>query len=100
MSNVTRTERRRIVRSRRAPQARGSVALRCTATELCDFHRDGGAEHEPCPGTCDAENCRAPAFYEIGTERMMCAAHAGIVLLARAIREALAADGDDPKAGR
>lgn len=41
---------------------------------------------------CNARGCDLPGHYEIGVGRKRCAAHAAIVLLARAISEALAAD--------
>lgn len=66
--------------------------LRCSAAQPCDFHRDGGPAGDKCPGQCDATGCTLDGHYEIGAERVMCAAHGGIVLLARAVREALAAD--------
>ncbi len=75
------------------------VDLRCTTDQKCDFHRDGGPEEEKCPGTCDANGCNLAGYYEIGHERMMCAAHAGIVLLARAVNQASAAD-DAPEDGK
>lgn len=70
-----------------------SPRLRCTAAERCDFHRDGGAELEKCPGVCEARDCTADGRYEVSTSgRNLCALHAAIVLLARAVAEALAAD--------
>lgn len=72
---------------------RGRIGvLRCTVAGRCDFHRDGGAEAEKCPGQCDAPGCTLAGHYQVGEERVMCAGHGGIVLLARAVREALAAD--------
>ncbi|MFL5306345.1 MAG: hypothetical protein ACJ8F1_14090 [Polyangia bacterium] len=73
--------------------------LRCSPAGRCAFHRDGGAEAEKCPGMCDAPGCSLDAFYEVGKDRVMCAAHGGIVLLARAVREALVADGDEDAKG-
>lgn len=73
--------------------------MRCTPVEKCGFHTEGGAEHEKCPALCDWPGCHLDAHYTISSERDMCAAHAGIVLLARAVREALAADGDDDAPG-
>jgi hypothetical protein len=56
--------------------SRSSVVLRCKGRERCSFHGDGGPVDEPC------------------------AAHGAIVLLARAVSEALAADNvDDVNAG-
>jgi hypothetical protein len=68
------------------------AVLRCTAAGRCDFHRDGGPAGEKCPGVCDAPGCTLEGHYEVGAERIMCAAHGGLVLLARAVREVLAAD--------
>jgi hypothetical protein len=68
------------------------TVLRCTPMGRCDFHRDGGPEGEKCPGMCDADGCNLGGHYEVGSERVLCAAHAAIVLLARAVSEALAAD--------
>jgi hypothetical protein len=68
------------------------IVLRCTPTSQCDFHRDGGPEAEKCPGTCDADGCNLGGHYEVGSERVLCATHGAIVLLARAVSEALAAD--------
>lgn len=64
------------------------IRLRCTTDGACSFHVDGGPEVEKCPGVCDADGCNLDGHYEIGAERLMCAAHAGIVLLARAVHEA------------
>jgi hypothetical protein len=73
--------------------SRGStVILRCTPASQCSFHRDGGPEVEKCPGTCDADGCNLGGHYEVAQERVLCAAHGAIVLLARAVSEALAAD--------
>lgn len=72
-------------------RARG-VVLRCAGAKLCDFHRDGGAPATKCPGCCDWQDCTAAGYYEVGVERVMCAAHGGLVLTARALKEALAAD--------
>lgn len=69
-----------------------AVRLRCTATDKCSFHRDGGPTNERCPGRCDWPSCSADAFYEVAVDRLLCAAHGAIVLLARAVHEALAAD--------
>jgi hypothetical protein len=66
--------------------------LRCSARERCDFHRDGGPVNEPCPGHCDAPGCSLGGYYEVGTDHVVCAVHGAIVLLARAVSEALAAD--------
>ncbi|HET8713598.1 MAG TPA: hypothetical protein VFM23_07940, partial [Gemmatimonadales bacterium] len=70
---------------------------RCTPTRKCDFHRDGGPSSARCPGVWDANGCSLDGFYEVSHEKSMCAAHAAIVLLARAVHEAL---GDDNKEGR
>lgn len=72
-----------------------AVRLRCSATERCHFHRDGGAVDDPCPGQCDAPGCTLDGHYEVGTDRVLCAVHGAIVLLARAVSEALAADNSD-----
>jgi hypothetical protein len=72
-----------------------SVVLRCTATETCNFHKDGGPGDEPCPGECDARGCTLDGRYEVGVDRVVCAVHGAVVLLARAISEALAADNTD-----
>ena len=74
---------------------RGSEGLRCSAETRCDFHHDGGAPDEPCPGQCDAPGCTLDGHYEVGSDRVVCAVHGAIVLLARAISEALAADNSD-----
>jgi hypothetical protein len=79
-----------------------SPRLRCTAGQQCDFHADGGAAAERCPGQCDARDCTADGFYEVSSERTLCALHAAVVLLARALAESLAADNaaDDATGGR
>lgn len=78
-----------------------SVVLRCKGGEQCSFHRDGGATEDPCPGQCDAPGCTLDGHYEVGTDRVVCAVHGAIVLLARAISEALAVDNaHDAPAGR
>lgn len=61
-------------------------------TARCDFHRDGGGVDEPCPGQCDAPGCTLDGYYEVGINHICCAAHGAIVLLARAVSSALAAD--------
>jgi hypothetical protein len=71
---------------------RSTVILRCTLTEQCDFHRDGGPEVEKCPGVCDADGCNRDGTIEAGSERTLCETHAGLTFLARALRDALAAD--------
>lgn len=83
--------------TRRASRA-GSVRLRCSASERCSFHAEGGPVTEPCPGQCDARGCTLAGFYEVGRGRLLCAAHGALVLLARAVREALATD--DAEGGR
>ncbi len=75
------------------------MTLRCTGNQKCTFHRDGGASDEACPGQCDAPGCTLDGYYEVGTERVTCAVHGAIVLLARAISEALAADNSDDMKG-
>jgi hypothetical protein len=73
--------------------ARGSaIVLRCSLTEQCDFHRDGGPEVEKCPGVCDADGCNRDGTVEVAGERTLCEPHAALTVLARALREALAAD--------
>ena len=72
-----------------------SGRLRCTVGQPCDFHRDGGAPSEPCPGQCDAPGCTLDGYYEVGSDHIVCAAHGAIVLLARAVTEALATDNSD-----
>ena len=69
-----------------------AVVLRCTLTEQCDFHRDGGPEVERCPGVCDFDGCNRDGTVEIAGERLICDPHAALTVLARALREALAAD--------
>lgn len=55
---------------------------------------------EPCPGQCDAPRCTLGGYYEVGVDHVVCAVHGAIVLLARAVSEALAADNtDDASAG-
>ena len=68
------------------------VRLRCTPDGQCSFHADGGPADERCPGQCDARDCTADGHYEVGSGRSLCALHAAVTLLARAISEALAAD--------
>ncbi len=80
------------------PPSRSSLVLRCKANERCNFHKDGGPVDEPCPGQCDARGCTLDGYYEVGVDRIVCAAHGAIVLLARAVSEALAADNADPGA--
>lgn len=78
-----------------------SARLRCSAAERCDFHRDDGPVDEPCPGQCDAPGCTLGGYYEVGIDRIVCAVHGAIVLLARAVSEAQALDNaDDAQAGR
>jgi hypothetical protein len=74
-----------------------SVVLRCTVGGQCDFHRDGGPEIEPCPGVCDADGCNLDGTIEVSDDRVLCDAHAGLLLLARSMRDALSAD--DAKGG-
>ncbi len=69
----------------RPEPADSSGRLRCSKTERCDFHRDGGAVDEPCPGQCDAPGCTLNGYYEVGTDHILCAVHGAIVLLARAV---------------
>ena len=45
------------------------VVLRCSLTEQCTFHRDGGAEVEKCPGICDAPDCTADGWVDVGNEK-------------------------------
>jgi hypothetical protein len=79
--------------------ARGSaIVLRCSLTEQCDFHRDGGPEVEKCPAICDTDGCNLDGTIEAGAERTLCEAHAGLTFLARALREALV-DDDAAKRG-
>jgi len=68
------------------------VVLCCTPTGQCDFHRDGGPEVERCPGACDTAGCNLDGHYEVGEDRTLCAAHGAIVLLARAVNQAIAVD--------
>lgn len=49
-------------------------------------------------GACAARGCGMPAHYPVSDRRSMCAVHAAITLLARAVSEALAAD--NAKGGR
>ena len=44
------------------------------------------------PGVCASRGCGLPGHYAVSRERSMCAVHAAVTLLARAISEALAAD--------
>lgn len=76
-----------------------AVVLRCTTTSLCDFHRDGGPEVEKCPGVCDAPGCTADGWVDVGNEKTVCTTHGGLILLGRAVREALAADDAAAKGG-
>jgi hypothetical protein len=69
-----------------------AIVLRCTLTGQCDFHRDGGPELERCPGVCDFDGCNRDGEVETSTERSLCEPHAALTVLARALREALAAD--------
>ena len=75
-----------------------ALVLRCTTTERCSFHRDGGPEAEKCPGVCDADGCSLDGEIEVGGDRALCNAHAGLLLLAGSMRDVLAAD--DTKGGR
>lgn len=72
-----------------------SMTLRCTAEGKCTFHRDGGSPDDACPGQCDALGCTLDGHYEVGADHVVCAVHGAIVLLARAVSEALAADNTD-----
>ncbi|HXJ21501.1 MAG TPA: hypothetical protein VMT03_14830 [Polyangia bacterium] len=40
---------------------------------------------------CSARGCGLPGPYQVGSRRWCCALHAGVILLARAVSEALAA---------
>ncbi len=81
-------------------RSRSSVVLRCKASEPCSFHEDGGSVDEPCPGQCDARGCTLDGYYEVGADYVVCAVHGAIVLLARAVSGALAAENaDDADAG-
>lgn len=77
--------------ARRQRRARAAV-LRCGPGKTCSFHGAGGPEAEKCAGVCDADGCTLDGHYEVGTARLMCAAHGGLVLLARAVHEALVVD--------
>ena len=79
-----------------------AVVLRCRPGQQCDFHADGGPELEKCPGVCDADGCNRDGHYEVGSGRTECATHGAITLMARAVKEALAADeaDGDAKEGR
>lgn len=79
---------------------RRKALLRCAAENKCAFHADGGSEVEKCPGVCDADGCSLDGHHEIGAERLLCAAHAGIALLARAIHQALAQDDETTGEGK
>lgn len=69
-----------------------SATLRCDGNQKCSFHRDGGPVEEACPGQCDAPGCMLDGYYEVGADHVTCAVHGAIVLLARAIAEALAGE--------
>lgn len=92
-------ERRRGVATIEDVDRPGSIdasgRLRCSAKGRCDFHRDGGSVDEPCPGQCDAPGCTLDGYYEVGIDHICCATHGAIVLLARAVDAALAADNAD-----
>lgn len=75
------------------------LIMRCTTVETCSFHASGGPEVEKCPGVCDAPDCTADAAIEVGDERSLCTLHGGLILLGRAMREALAADDATSKGG-
>ena len=75
------------------------LIMRCTLTEQCSFHAAGGPELEKCPAVCDALDCAADATVDVGDERSFCGVHAGLLLLARSLRDALAADDASEKGG-
>lgn len=78
-----------------------SGRLRCSASGPCDFHRDGGPAGENCPGQCDAPGCTLDGYYEVGVDYVVCAVHGAIVLLARAVSEALVVDNaEEANTGR
>ena len=68
--------------------------LRCSPKAPCEFHRDGGDAAAKCPSMCHSEGCTLDGHYEVGTELTMCCVHAAIVLLTRAVYEAVAVDND------
>lgn len=53
------------------------ISLHCTATALCDFHRDGGPASDKCPYFCDADGCDQEAVVEPhGDGKSYCRQHA------------------------
>lgn len=51
------------------------VNLRCTTTDECDYHADGGPETK-CPGICSVDGCNYDA-----TDDEWCTAHALLIEL-------------------